>query len=51
MDHHVRYSLPVCETLNFTMAAERCNVAQSALSRAIRQLEEEVGGPLIRRGR
>ena len=33
----------VAETLNFTRAAEQCNVTQPALSRAIQQLEEEVG--------
>jgi len=49
--HHIRYFLAVCETMNFTAAAERCNVAQPALSRAVQQLEEEVGGLLIRRER
>lgn len=49
--HHIRYFLALCETMNFTVAAERCNVAQPALSRAIQQLEEEVGGPLVRRQR
>ena len=49
--HHIRYFLAVCETLNFTRAAERCNVTQPALSRAIQQLEEEVGGLLFRRAR
>ena len=49
--HHIRYFLAVCETLNFTRAAERCNVTQPALSRAIQQLEEEIGGLLFRRER
>ena len=49
--HHMRYFLGVCETLNFTKAAENCNVSQPALSRAIQQLEEEVGGLLFRRER
>ena len=44
--HHIRYFLAVCETLNFTRAAEKCNVTQPALSRAVQQLEEEVGGLL-----
>lgn len=49
--HHIRYFLAVCNTLNFTKAAETCNVSQPALSRAIQQLEEEVGGLLLRRER
>jgi LysR family hydrogen peroxide-inducible transcriptional activator len=49
--HHVRYFLAVSETLNFTRAAETCSVTQPALSRAIQQLEQEVGGPLFRRER
>jgi LysR family transcriptional regulator, hydrogen peroxide-inducible genes activator len=49
--HHLRYFLAVSETLNFTKAADKCNVSQPALSRAIQQLEEEVGGQLFRRER
>src|SRR6266550_8807501 len=49
--HHIRYFLAVCETLNFTRAGEKCNVTQPALSRAIQQLEDEVGGLLFRRER
>lgn len=49
--HHIRYFLAVCETLNFTRAAQKCDVTQPALSRAIQQLEEEVGAPLFRRER
>src|SRR5919206_1655023 len=45
----VRYFLAVSRTLNFTRAAEECNVTQPALTRAIKQLEEELGGELIRR--
>lgn len=37
--------------MNFTKAAENSNVSQPALSRAIQQLEEEVGGLLFRRER
>jgi LysR family transcriptional regulator, hydrogen peroxide-inducible genes activator len=43
----VRYFLAVCKELNFTRAAERCDVAQPSLSRAIRQLEIELGGDLF----
>lgn len=45
----VRYFLAVARTLNFTRAAEDCNVSQPALTRAIKQLEDELGGELIRR--
>lgn len=49
--HQVRYFLALCESLNFTRAAEVCNVSQPALTRAIQKLEEEFGGPLFRRER
>src|SRR3954465_6016449 len=49
--HQVRYFLSLCEELNFTRAAESCNVAQPSLTRAIKQLEEELGGELFRRER
>jgi DNA-binding transcriptional LysR family regulator len=49
--HQIRYFLPVCQTLNFTRAAQECHVSQPALSRAIRQLEDELGGELLRRER
>ncbi len=49
--HQVRYFLTLCDTLNFTRASEQCNVSQPSLSRAIRLLEEEFGGPLLYRER
>jgi LysR family hydrogen peroxide-inducible transcriptional activator len=49
--HQVRYFVALCDTLNFTRAAERCNVTQPALTRAIRGLEDEFGGQLFRRER
>ena len=49
--HQIRYFLAVAKTLNFTQAAEECHVAQPSLSRAIRNLEEELGGDLFRRER
>jgi DNA-binding transcriptional LysR family regulator len=47
----VRYFLTLSRTLNFTRAAEECHVSQPALSRAILQLEGELGGDLFRRER
>jgi DNA-binding transcriptional LysR family regulator len=49
--HQVRYFLAVSRTLNFTRAAEECHVAQPSLTRAIKQLEEELGAELFRRER
>ncbi|MGE4528892.1 MAG: LysR family transcriptional regulator [Rhodospirillaceae bacterium] len=49
--HQVRYFVALCETLNFTKAAEACNVAQPSLTKAIQKLEEELGGPLFARER
>jgi DNA-binding transcriptional LysR family regulator len=49
--HQIRYFLALSKTLNFTRAAEECNVSQPALSRAISQLEAELGGELFRRER
>jgi DNA-binding transcriptional LysR family regulator len=49
--HQVRYFLAVARVLNFTRAAEECHVAQPSLTRAIKQLEGELGGELFRRER
>ena len=49
--HQVRYFLAVAQDLNFSRAAEKCNVTQPSLSRAIQQLEGELGGPLFHRER
>jgi DNA-binding transcriptional LysR family regulator len=49
--HQIRYFVAVARTLNFTRAAEECNVTQPALTRAVHQLEEELGGELLRRER
>ncbi len=37
--NQVRYFLALSETLNFTRAAERCNVAQPSLTAAINQVQ------------
>ena len=49
--HQVRYFLAVNEEKNFTRAAERCNVSQPSLTKAIKKLEDELSGPLFRRER
>lgn len=49
--HQVRYFLAVAHALNFTKAANECNVAQPSLTRAIKQLEGELGGDLFLRER
>jgi LysR family transcriptional regulator, hydrogen peroxide-inducible genes activator len=49
--HQIRYFLALCEELNFTRAAERCEVAQSSLTRAIKALETELGAELFHRER
>jgi LysR family transcriptional regulator, hydrogen peroxide-inducible genes activator len=49
--HQIRYFLAVAEELNFTRAAEKCHVAQPSLTRAVKLLEEELGGPLFHRER
>ncbi len=49
--HQIRYFLALSETLNFTRAAAECNVAQPSLTRAIKKLEQELGGDLFRRER
>ncbi|PWV97189.1 LysR family transcriptional regulator [Hoeflea marina] len=49
--HQIRYFLMACETLNFTRAAQRCEVSVPSLTRAIQALEDEFGGQLFRRER
>lgn len=49
--HQVRYFVAVSRLLNFTRAAEKCNVTQPALTKAIQKLEIELGGELIHRER
>lgn len=45
----LRYVLAVAETRNFTRAAERCHIVQSAMSHQIKTLEHELGVALFAR--
>jgi LysR family transcriptional regulator, hydrogen peroxide-inducible genes activator len=49
--HQVRYFVALARSMNFTRAAEQCNVTQPALTKAIQKLEYELGGPLVFRER
>jgi LysR family hydrogen peroxide-inducible transcriptional activator len=49
--HQVRYFITLCRELNFTRAAKQCHVSQPALTKAIKTLEDELGGELFRRER
>ncbi|HEV2512983.1 LysR family transcriptional regulator [Bosea sp. (in: a-proteobacteria)] len=44
-----RYFIATAEHLNFTRAAEACNISQPSLTVAIKKLEDEFGGALFHR--
>lgn len=46
-EKYLRYFLTVCEAGNITAAARKLGLAQPALSRIIRELEQEAGLPLL----
>lgn len=49
--YQIRYFLAVCDTMNFTRAAEQCYVSQPALTKAIQKLEDILGGRLFDRSK
>jgi DNA-binding transcriptional LysR family regulator len=48
---HLRYFQAVAEQLSFSKAAEKLHIAQPAVSRAVRQLEEDLGAALLWRNK
>ena len=46
---HLGHWLALADTGSFSRAAEKLHIAQSALSRSIQALEEDLGGPLVDR--
>ncbi|MBQ9552764.1 MAG: LysR family transcriptional regulator [Clostridia bacterium] len=47
--NQLEYFVAVAETLNFTRAAERCYISQTAMTQQIRSLEKSIGVPLFDR--
>lgn len=49
--NQIRYFLAICETKNFTHAAQKCFVSQPSLTASIKKLEAELEGQLFNRSR
>jgi len=47
--NQINYFLHLADCLNFTQAARKSGVSQPSLTKAIRKLEDELGGPLLYR--
>lgn len=48
---HLKYIVAIAETGNITRAAEKLFIAQPALSRQIKELEDDIGFPIFIRNR
>jgi DNA-binding transcriptional LysR family regulator len=48
---HIRYFQAVAEELSYSRAAERLHIAQPALSRAVQEIEADLGAILLERNR
>ncbi len=48
---HLRYFQAVAEELSYSRAAERLHIAQPALSRAVQEVEADLGAPVLERNR
>lgn len=46
---HMRYCIAIAEEGSFTRASQRLRIAQPALSRQIKSVEQEIGAPLFQR--
>ena len=46
---HLKHFLALAEQLHFGKASAACHISLSALSRNIRQLEQQLGAPLFNR--
>jgi DNA-binding transcriptional LysR family regulator len=46
---HLRYLVALARERHFARAADACQVAQPTLSEGIRQLEEDLGVPIVER--
>ncbi|QDS33260.1 LysR family transcriptional regulator [Brevibacillus brevis] len=46
---HLHYFVTVCDQLSYSKAAQKLHISQPSLSNAIKNLEQEVGSPLLER--